>query len=182
MGIMMPETCWDRSLIINTRLVASYSRHNQCRTPYTVIHSLVPLKMGIMMPETCWDRSLIINTRLVASHSKHNQCRTPYAVIHSLVLLKMGVMMPETCWGRSLIINTRLIASCWFLFLHPTFMMHGHTSLKSNSCYIPRFLAFVVVTIPPSPSNTLQLFQRNCLSDVMPLDSPSGRGCLFLNG
>ena len=64
------------------------------------------------------------------NHSQHNQCRTPYAVIHSLILLKIGIMMPETCWDRSLIINTRLVASCWFLFLHPTFMMHGQKSLK----------------------------------------------------
>jgi len=35
-----------------------HSQHNQCRTPYAVIHGLVLLKMGIMMPETCWDRQL----------------------------------------------------------------------------------------------------------------------------
>jgi len=29
-----------------------------------------------------------------------------------------------------LIINIRLVAYCWFLCLHPTFMMHGHKSLK----------------------------------------------------
>jgi hypothetical protein len=28
-------------------------QHNQCRTPYAVVHSLVLLKMGIMMLETC---------------------------------------------------------------------------------------------------------------------------------
>jgi len=27
--------------------------HNQCRTPYAVIHGLVLLMMGIMMHETC---------------------------------------------------------------------------------------------------------------------------------
>ena len=59
-----------------------------------------------------------------------DQCRTPYAAVHSLVLLMMGIMMPETCWDKSLIINVRLVASCWFLSLQPTFMMHGHTSLK----------------------------------------------------
>jgi len=57
-------------------------------------------------------------------------CRTPYAVVHGLVLPMMGIMMPETCWDRSFIINIRLVASCWFLSLHPTFMMHGHKSLK----------------------------------------------------
>ena len=46
---------------------ASLSQHNQCRTPYAVVHSLVLLTMGTMMPETCWDRSLIINIWLVAS-------------------------------------------------------------------------------------------------------------------
>ena len=51
---------------------------------------------------------------------------------HTLVLLMMGIMMPETCWGKSLILNIRLVASCWFLSLHPTFMMHGHKSLNYN--------------------------------------------------
>ena len=68
------------------------------------------------------------------NHSQHNQCRTPYAAVHTLVLLMMGIMMPETCCDKSLIINIRLVASCWFLSLHPTFMMHGHTSLKLVSC------------------------------------------------
>jgi len=45
----------------------NHSQHNQCRTPYAVIHGLVLLMMGIMMPETFWDRSLIINIGLVAS-------------------------------------------------------------------------------------------------------------------
>ena len=66
------------------------------------------------------------------NHSHHNQCRTPYAAVHTLVLLMIGIMMPETCWDKSLIINIRLVASCWFLSLHPMFMMHGHKSLKSS--------------------------------------------------
>ena len=45
----------------------NHNQHNQCRTPYAVIHGLVRLMMGIMMPEKCWDRSLIINIGLVAS-------------------------------------------------------------------------------------------------------------------
>ena len=64
------------------------------------------------------------------NHSHQNQCRTPYAAVHTLVLLMTGIMMPETCWDKSLIINIRLVASCWFLSRHPTFMMHGHKSLK----------------------------------------------------
>ena len=65
------------------------------------------------------------------------QCRTPHAAVHTLFLLMMGIMMLETCWDRSLIINIRLVASCWFLSLHPAFMMHGHKSLKwgfRNAC------------------------------------------------
>ena len=58
------------------------------------------------------------------------QCRTTYAAVHTLVLLKMGIIMPETCWGRCLIINIRLVASCWFLSLHPTFLMHGQQNIK----------------------------------------------------
>jgi len=55
--------------VYTTRVAAphNHSQHNQCRTTYAVVHSLVLLKMGIMMSETCWDRSLIINIRLFAS-------------------------------------------------------------------------------------------------------------------
>ena len=67
------------------------------------------------------------------NHSHKNQCRTPYAAVHTLVLLMMGIMVPETCWDKSLIINIRLVASCWFLSLHPTFMTHGHKSLKHRT-------------------------------------------------
>ena len=45
----------------------NHSHHNQCRTPYAAVHTLVLLMIGIMMPETCRDKSLIINIRLVAS-------------------------------------------------------------------------------------------------------------------
>ena len=48
----------------------------------------------------------------------------------------MGIMMPETCSDKSLIINIRLVASCRFLSLHPTFMMHGHKSLKHPTCVL----------------------------------------------
>jgi len=65
-----------------------------------------------------------------ANHNHHNQCTAPYAVIHGVILLMMGIMVTETCWDRSLIINIGLVASCWFLSLHPTFMMHGHKNLK----------------------------------------------------
>ena len=88
---------------------------------------------GIIMP-------IIRRTRL---------CTAAYGVLHWLwwlwlcgagkravctvkitVLLMMSIKMPETCWDKSLIINIRLVASSWFLSLHPTFMMHGHKSLK----------------------------------------------------
>ena len=45
----------------------NHSQHNECRTPYAVIHGLVLLMMDKMMPETCWDRCLIINIGLDAS-------------------------------------------------------------------------------------------------------------------
>ena len=75
-----------------------------------------------------------------ANQSQHNQCSTPYAAVHGLVLLMMGIMMPETCWDRSLIINVGLVVSCWFLSLHPMFMMHGHKNLKLKETN------FIVVT------------------------------------
>jgi len=67
MGIMMPETCWDRSTRSSALVLASYNaaphnryqphpaepeRHTKCSN-----RAFALLKMGIMMPETCWDRS-----------------------------------------------------------------------------------------------------------------------------
>ena len=54
----------------------------------------------------------------------------PMFIIKLLSQHVSGITMPETCCDKSLIINIGLVASCWFLSLHPTFMMHGHTSLK----------------------------------------------------
>jgi len=70
-----------------------------------------------------WDMSCV--------HTAH--VPAPHAVVHGLALLMMGIMMCETCWDRCWIINIRLVASCWFLSLHPTFMTHGHKSLKESS-------------------------------------------------
>ena len=76
----------------------------------------------------------------------HNQHRTPYSVVHDLDLLMMGIMIPETCWNRSLIINIWLVASCWFLSLHPTFMRHGHKSLKLSTLYIILQFRLIIYT------------------------------------
>ena len=58
--------------------------------------------------------------------------------VRTVKVTVMGIMMPETCWDKSLIINIRLVASCWFLSLQPTFMMHGHTSLKLDKDELAR--------------------------------------------
>lgn len=52
----------------------------------------------------------------------------------------------------------------------------------SHSCYIPRFIAFGLVTLRPTLSNTFQLFRRNCLMSCYLLDSPGDRGSPFLSG
>ena len=110
------------------------------------------------------------------NHSHHNQCRTPYAAVHTLVLLMMGIMMPKTCWDRSLIINIRLVASCWFLSLHPTFMMHGHKSLKhfhvAQCKYsLPTALALSFL-IRTQPSDLIGSLKETCTSTVcMPTSS-----------
>ena len=61
---------WTVTFTVHTARVPAphnHSHHNQCRTPYAAVHTLVLLMMGIMMPETWWDKSLVINIRLVAS-------------------------------------------------------------------------------------------------------------------
>ena len=107
-------------------------RNQQDVTNLMFIIKLISTCSGIIMPIIMRTRVCTVHTARVPAthnHSQHSQCRTPYAAAHTLVLLMMGIMMPETCWDKSLIINIRLVASCWFLSLHPTFMMHGHTSL-----------------------------------------------------
>jgi len=110
--------------------VPIFRRTRLCTTAYGVLHWLCWLWLcgaGMWAMCTVWNFHTV---HIAHDPAPHNQCRTPYAAVHSFVLLKMDMMMPETCWDGSLIINIRLVASCWFLSLHPTFMMHGHRSLK----------------------------------------------------
>jgi len=99
-------------------------RYQLNTTPYTYTHK-IPTMLTIHYSTQRHYRSHILRFFPLLL-----QRRTPYAIVHSLVLLKMGIMMPETCWDRRLTINVRFVASCWFLSLHPTFMLHGHKSLK----------------------------------------------------
>jgi len=53
-GIIMPiirrtTPCYPDDVLA----VVGHSQHNQCRTPYAVVHGVVLLMMGIIMPETC---------------------------------------------------------------------------------------------------------------------------------
>jgi len=82
----------------------------QCRTPYSVVQSLLLLKMGIVMPETCWDRSLIINIRLVVSlFILHGVEGTSYP-LHSPVSLSH----PNPCVTECHHILTGLYPRKWF--------------------------------------------------------------------
>jgi len=83
-----------------------FRRTRLCSTAYGVLHWL------------CWLWLCGAGTRVVCTVWKLS------------LVMKMGIMMPETCWDRSLTINIKLVTSCWFLSLHPTFMMHFHKSLK----------------------------------------------------
>jgi len=120
-------------------IIPIISRTRPCITAYGVLHWLCWLWLcgaGSQSVCTVWKLLFDFHTVHTAcdpaphNHNQHNQCWTSYAVIHGLVLLMMGIMMPETCWDSSLTINIGLVASCWFLSLQPTFMMHGHNSLK----------------------------------------------------
>ena len=85
----------------------NHSHHNQCRTPYAAVHTLVLLMMGIMMPETCWDKSLVINIRLVASCwflSFH-----PTVKMHSHKSIKDKTQ----CLSRNVGIISRILASSY---------------------------------------------------------------------
>ena len=115
---------------ISTCFGHHYAHHQENKSVHCRIWCSALVVMAVVVRS--WDASCVHTARVPAphNHSHHNQCRTPYAAVHTLVLLMMGIMMPVTCWDKSLIINIRLVASCWFLSLHPTFMMHGHKSLK----------------------------------------------------
>jgi len=153
-------------------------RTRPCTTTYGVLHWLYWLWLcGAGSQAVCTVWKLLFDCQTVtftqctqfmtqihtttANHSQHNQCRTLYAVVHGLVLLTMGITMPETCWYRSLIINIKLIASYWFLSLYPTFMMHGHKSLKLKKKML---FGFVLVCMTLFHSNAL--FQTDCIFPI----------------
>ena len=125
--------------------------------------------------ELCALWKLLFDTARVPAphnHSHHNQCRAPYAAVHTLVLLMMGIMMPETCWDKSLIINIRLIASCWFLSLHPTFMMHGHTSLKPTWQYFASWTCIwnppnIILSNTPQSAENMRIYKMQMLPTVL---------------
>ena len=131
------QLIWCLSNFISTCFGHHYAHHQENKSVHCRIWCSVLVVMAVVV--WSWDASCVhcegycstqSNSYLPHNHSHHNQCRTPYAAVRTLVLLMMGIMIPETCWDKSLVINVRLVASCWFLSLHPTFMMHGHKSLK----------------------------------------------------
>ena len=114
-------------------------RNQQDATNLMLIIKLLSQRVsGIIMPIIrrtrvhcrIWCSALVVMAVVVWSWDASCVHCEDYAAVHTLVLLMVGIMMSETCWDKSLIINIRLVASCWFLSLHPTFMMHGHKSLK----------------------------------------------------
>ena len=145
-----------------------YAHHQENKSVYCRIWCSALVVMAVVVwswdaicvhcKSYCQTVTFTVNTVRVPAphnHSHHNHCRTPYAAVHTLVLLMMGIMMPETCWAKSLIINIRLVASCWFLSLHPTFMTHGHKSLKTVtiSCPIRRSYTDLLVRTRASSKN-----------------------------
>ena len=59
MGIMMPETCWDRSLIINIWLVVS-----------CWFFSLHPTQSFILIKWACWDSNFPGKKTLLSTHTE----------------------------------------------------------------------------------------------------------------
>ena len=105
-----------------------YAHHEENKSEHCRIWCSALVVLAVVV--WSWDASCVHCVPAPHNHSHHNQCRTPYAAVLTLVLLMMGIMMPETCSDKSFILNIRLVASCWFLSLHPTFMMRGHKSQK----------------------------------------------------
>ena len=56
-----------------------------------------------------------------------------------------------------MIINKRLVASCWFLSLQPTFMMHGHKSLKKCSRYQTNKKSYKMLTVKPNENKSFEV-------------------------
>jgi len=54
--------------------LANHSQHNQCRTQYAAVHSLVLLMLGIMMPETCCvvQNTICSRTRFCSPYDGHS--------------------------------------------------------------------------------------------------------------
>jgi len=86
----------------------NHGQHNQCRTPYAAVHSLVLLKMGIMMPETCWDRSLTINITLIASYW--------FISLHPII----SIVNPTTCTDISNLFYFGMNSTCFERSFRPS--------------------------------------------------------------
>ena len=92
------------------------------------------------------------------------------------------------CEGYCSTGRVRLVASCWSLSLHPTFMMHGHKSLKHPTveavffsmlslpsefrccpCFVYRFLSLKksIIATSPNPSNLLCSFLINFSTSLL---------------
>jgi hypothetical protein len=113
--------------LISTCFGHHYAHHQENKSVHCLIWCSALVVMAVVV--WSWDACYFLSPKS-PKYSHLLLVFTPYAAVHTLVLLMMGIMMPETCWGKSLIINIRLVTSCWLLSLHPTFMMHGHKSLK----------------------------------------------------
>ena len=105
----------------------NHSHHNQCRTPYAAVHTLVLLMMGIMLPETCWDKSLLINIRLVASCwflSLHHIFKPCYMSVLFLVLSQCQILEGTVKNEKLLYFLKEVIASWIKYFLQKRYKLH----------------------------------------------------------
>jgi len=150
----------------------NHSQHNQCRTPYAVIHGFVLLMIGIMMPEIYRDGSLIINIRLVASCwflSLHPTFHDAQSQEPKTCLLRCGTEQFGTKVQN---------AQCHIPKNNLTAMFNTHDQLEHNYTYKPYFTARVAQLIilvfrvlAGSRGFHFSLLQNKCLQELW--DPPS---------
>jgi hypothetical protein len=144
----------------------NHSHHNQCRTPYAAVHTLVLLMIGIMMPETCWDKSLIINIRLVAScwflSLQPKFMFTPYehggCGCHSVWLMPLQLL---SCWRHKLSYHHEsgfaYILKCWNLWYYAVTFVTFITDLDR----ILLFSSLCIIFMARAPLTSQQWLQTH---------------------
>ena len=138
----------------------NHSHHNQYRTPYAAVHTLVLLMMGIMMPETCCDKSLIINIRLVASCWSLS-LHLIFLIMCRSVLHRMREISDKCCRGNQ---NTHFAFNNFFPENRAVYEIMWQSIVELDRPQRTLWRQRVACWIPKATNNTAAMVTRTHLN------------------